>query len=377
MNDHSKAVVYIQGQEICRVHINLSMDAQIFDNSHTLRASVLAGVSLFVAVVSVCFAIFNIVHSASYLASSLDLLLAGYAGYTYQVAKQQKHTNSHIQLFVCTLVSVATVASYFQPLEHGTYLWTMAFPVVLYALLGLTHGRIVTALFLIAQLSVIYYNTSDKHSYDMSATLINLASCYAGVWIVAHIYEYNRGNIENSLTYLASRDSLTGAHNRLSLTTAFKHFQRHRDKNTTLCLLFIDLDYFKKINDQYGHDAGDKVLIETTSILGQIVGDNNLYRIGGEEFCITLFDQPITQAENVGERIRSLISQHLFAFGSNRIQVTLSVGICEYSDGDQLSDLLKLADIQLYHAKQNGRNQVRLNRGTPTCNTETEVASSV
>ncbi|WP_159217616.1 GGDEF domain-containing protein, partial [Klebsiella pneumoniae] len=65
---------------------------------------------------------------------------------------------------------------------------------------------------------------------------------------------------------------------------------------TSLCLLVIDLDFFKSINDQFGHDTGDKVLIETTRLFTQVVGDNNLYRIGGEEFCVTLFDQSLEQA---------------------------------------------------------------------------------
>ncbi|MGL4829209.1 MAG: GGDEF domain-containing protein, partial [Vibrio sp.] len=101
---------------------------------------------------------------------------------------------------------------------------------------------------------------------------------------------------------------------------------------------------------------------DTTRLLAQVVGDNNLYRIGGEEFCVTLFDQSIEQAERVSERLRAIISQHLFVYGDKRIQLTISIGVCEYQLEDKLNELLKFADTELYRAKKAGRNQVRLFR---------------
>lgn len=99
------------------------------------------------------------------------------------------------------------------------------------------------------------------------------------------------------------------------------------------------------------------MLIETTRLFTQVVGDNNLYRIGGEEFCVTLFDQSLEQAGRVCERLRAIVSQHLFAFGEKRVQVTISIGVCEYQAGDQLNDLLKFADMELYRAKR--REEIR------------------
>lgn len=228
---------------------------------------------------------------------------------------------------------------------------------------------------LIIQVFNVYNDVSIISELNTSATITNMILCYCGVWIVSHRYEFNRENIENSLTYLASRDALTGAHNRLSLTTAFNHFERYRDHNDSLSLLIIDLDYFKQVNDQYGHDTGDKVLIETTRKLAHIVGDDNLYRIGGEEFCITLFNTGLKDAQQVGEDLRCMMSQHLFHYRDQTIQLTLSVGICEYRRGDKLSELIKLADKELYRAKKNGRNQVRLCQSAATESYETHAKS--
>ncbi len=340
------------------------MHIHMFDNSHTLRASVLSGTSLFVAAVSFVFGIYNLFFNQSYSLAIFDFLFACYSGYTYLLTKNNRHKKIHLQIFVYLIVFMAIVGVYILPVENGTYVWTVSFPILFYAMLGLNHGQIASGGFLLIQLLNIYATKSQLEFYETLPVFGNLICCYITVWIVAHIYEYNRRNIENSLTYLASRDSLTGAHNRLSLTSTYDYFEKHKNKQSSLCLLFIDLDYFKQVNDRYGHDAGDKVLIETASLFGQVVGDDNLYRIGGEEFCVTLFDQSIDQAEIVAERIRELMSQHVFRFGDKHIQITLSVGICEYSDGDQLSDLLKLADKQLYQAKTNGRNQVRFNKTT-------------
>ncbi len=334
----------------------------MFNNSHTLRASVLSGTSLFVAAVSCVFAIYNVVINQSYSLVVFDVVLTAYSLYVYKLTKDNLHKQIHIQIFVFLTIFMAIAGVYILPIENGTYLWTVSFPILLYALLGLKHGCFVSGCFVSAQILNISIVKAQLEFYEILPQLMNLLCCYVAVWLVAHIYEYNRRNIENSLTYLASRDSLTGAHNRLSLTSTYDYFEKHKNNQSSLCLLFIDLDYFKQVNDQYGHDAGDKVLIETASLFGQVVGDDNLYRIGGEEFCVTLFDQSSDQAEIVAERIRELMSQHVFRFGDKQIRITLSVGLCEYSDGDKLSDLLKLADKQLYQAKTNGRNQVRFNK---------------
>jgi len=336
----------------------------MFDNSHTLRASVLSGASLFIAFASSVFFVYNLFYNQSYPLVIVNILLAAYSGYTYHVTKKNQHNPLHIKVFVYLSAFVAILSVYTLPVENGTYLWTVCFPILFYALLGLKHGQIASSCILLIQASGVYIAATEQNIPNIASPITNLVCCYIAIWIIAHVYEYNRRNIENSLTYLASRDSLTGAHNRLSLTSTFDYFENNKDTQTSLCLLFIDLDYFKKVNDQYGHDAGDKVLIETATMLKQVVGDDNLYRIGGEEFCVTLFDQSIERAEIIAERVRELVSQHLFAFGDKRIQITLSVGLCEYSEGDQLSDLLKLADNQLYQAKQNGRNQVRFHRAS-------------
>ncbi|MEI8632112.1 GGDEF domain-containing protein [Vibrio sp. PP-XX7] len=213
--------------------------------------------------------------------------------------------------------------------------------------------------------------------YDSLSMIFNLILSYCSIWLISHLYESHRAQIEDSLIYLASRDSLTGAHNRLSLVTLFHQFTQNKKPDDPLSLLILDIDYFKQINDQFGHDMGDKVLIETSILISRLVGDDNLFRIGGEEFCITLIGKDLEEANCVGELLRNTVSNHLFRFGENQLQLTLSIGICPYRNGDNLSDILKLADIELYKAKQNGRNQVRICQQIPYSHTEQSASDSI
>lgn len=333
------------------------MDARLFNHSHHLRASVLCGLSLLLTAIAFFFVLFNVFYTYSYGLAALEFIFMCYSYYVYLIAKQQAHSVTHIRVYVYFLIFIISVGTFIQPLSNGLFLWTTFFPVLFYLLLGVKHGRLATGIALIPQLFNIHSQGSWNAAYDPTPLMINLLLCYCGIWTVAHLFESSRKKTENSLRYLASRDALTGSHNRLALTHAFAHFVQNK-VDTTLCLLVIDLDYFKQVNDTHGHDAGDKVLIDTTQVMSQIVGDDNLYRIGGEEFCVTLFNNSIAQAEHVGEKLREAINQHLYAYGSKRIQLTLSVGICEYREGDKLDVLLKLADVELYKAKKNGRNQV-------------------
>ncbi|PAR45782.1 GGDEF domain-containing protein [Vibrio metoecus] len=334
------------------------MDARLFDNTQTLRASVLCGLSFFWALIAFLMALINFWSQPEIQLGLIELVCAFYSLYIYTLAKRRAHTQGQVYLYLFILTGTTLFATYMKPLVMGIYVWSCFVPILFYIFTSTRFAFLISGLFLLLQGSVVYWQSHNDPSISGSI-LLHLCFAYIGLWVVAHVYEENRRKIENSLLYLASRDPLTGAHNRLSLTTSFHHFEQFSDQ-TSLSLLVIDLDFFKLINDQYGHDTGDKVLVETTRLLAQVVGDSNLYRIGGEEFCVTLFDQSLEQAEKVCERLRTIISQHLFAFGDKRVQVTISIGVCEYQPGDQLNDLLKFADIELYRAKKAGRNQVRL-----------------
>ena len=167
---------------------------------------------------------------------------------------------------------------------------------------------------------------------------------------------------EKSVT-LASFDPLTGAYNRregLKLVKQLLRKNSFEDKNA--CVLVLDIDYFKKINDTYGHEAGDIVLKEVVKIIrNSIRNDDIIVRWGGEEFLILLNGIPVEKAGEVAERIRRNIAQTLIELpDGKKIKVTVSIGVaCAEEEGTySFDELFVVADKRLYKAKREGRNRV-------------------
>ena len=153
----------------------------------------------------------------------------------------------------------------------------------------------------------------------------------------------------------ARNDPLTGLANRRKLR---EHFNSLAPNQTSLFLMF-DIDHFKKINDTYGHDAGDEVLIKIADLLKQSVRSTDMVaRLGGEEFCVILTNTANKQGIKLAETIRKKIENTTFKGQHGSIQVTMSIGIAERQIGETINHWLKRADQALYHAKNNGRNQV-------------------
>ncbi len=160
----------------------------------------------------------------------------------------------------------------------------------------------------------------------------------------------------------ALRDGLTKVFNRKHfndlLAKEFAFASRH---STPLALLFIDLDFFKKVNDTFGHPAGDYVLAEVSGVLsGVIRGEDVLARFGGEEFCVLCRGSERAGAQEMGERLRQEIADRRYIYGGKIIPVTISVGIALMPDPEitQPEALLAAADKALYEAKRAGRNRV-------------------
>jgi len=150
----------------------------------------------------------------------------------------------------------------------------------------------------------------------------------------------------------AFTDTLTGVNNRES---SRKIFDDLLTKTNTLSLLFIDIDFFKKINDSYGHNVGDEILVQFSKIIQATADESNiLIRWGGEEFLLLCPDYDLVQATLVAEKIRLTIEQSLWV---ENIKLTASFGVAQKHQLS-ISELINKADEALYQAKENGRNQV-------------------
>jgi len=169
-----------------------------------------------------------------------------------------------------------------------------------------------------------------------------------------------RKKIEEELKHLSTVDELTQLYNRRAFNDYLSKFIEHSKLyNKPLSVAMIDIDYFKKINDSYGHHVGDKVLIELSSILSKNIRKNNdiLSRWGGEEFIILMPNIYVKEASDFAERLRKTIEDTKFA---NDIYLTVSIGVSELKDTDALDDLIRRVDDAQYKAKSNGRNNVQV-----------------
>jgi two-component system cell cycle response regulator len=158
----------------------------------------------------------------------------------------------------------------------------------------------------------------------------------------------------------ALKDPLTGLYNRRFLQDHANHvISGVLRRKKTLGLIMCDLDYFKQVNDQYGHDVGDMVLKETALLINKGVRDADIViRFGGEEFFILLVDINPGDALIVAEKIRKLFDENKFKIPNGSIQKTISLGCSEFpDDGDGFWQCIKYADVALYKAKDTGRNK--------------------
>ena len=170
-----------------------------------------------------------------------------------------------------------------------------------------------------------------------------------------------RANYERSIAR-ASTDALTGVYNRHYLDAHLDQLlsRAHADKKQ-LAIAFCDIDHFKRLNDTYGHDAGDAALIEFTQRLQRNLRSFDLVaRMGGEEFLVVMPDTPLERAYRISERMRSRIEETPFKLPSGEeVPVTISVGIAISHELDDLAaDMVKRADTAMYQAKRTGRNRV-------------------
>ncbi len=179
--------------------------------------------------------------------------------------------------------------------------------------------------------------------------------------LVAYIVSLLRDR-ETRLEILSKTDDLTNVTNRrYFMEVVSAEFTRAGRYDTPVSLVMVDLDFFKKVNDTYGHLAGDSVLAGVARVMQDSVRDSDVVaRYGGEEFVLLLPNTDLTGAAELAERCRSLIAESQFAYPNGTVSITASMGVASYPSDEMKSvdDLLSAADGAMYDAKRSGRDRV-------------------
>jgi diguanylate cyclase (GGDEF)-like protein len=200
-----------------------------------------------------------------------------------------------------------------------------------------------------------------------------LAGNFTGFFISLHMYRQRRNQfrileeeigLQTEIARMAEIDELTGLYNRRKfLELAENEVIKCRRYDRPFSFLMLDLDHFKKVNDTYGHQAGDKVLRHFAGLVkNQLRNVDILGRLGGEEFGIVLVETHLEDARTVAERIRQTLgTEGIHIDGGNSINVTVSIGLTEVSNADCMLDhVISQADTALYRVKKEGRDNVEV-----------------
>lgn len=229
-----------------------------------------------------------------------------------------------------------------------------------FAISGLRFSYAVVSAFLSVMVILLYevFFPMPKDVFYMHAFFVFAAFAFG--FVNASLLDKNNKQIfmnEQNLKNIAMTDSLTGLYNRIKIKTLCEmEIERVKRYGGTFSVIFVDIDFFKMINDTYGHHTGDIILQEFSKALSRSLRNIDMIgRWGGEEFIIILPETKIAQAVKVTETLQGVIAQSDFTTAKN---ITGSFGISEFKDDDTPETIINRADKGLYQAKDNGRDQI-------------------
>ena len=225
----------------------------------------------------------------------------------------------------------------------------------------------IAAIFVIGAISISYTRILTKRIRILQQFMKKLtkddfeAEMPAGLLKVEDEIARSGKKMQESIRRQVEYDEMTQLYNR-----------RYGDKNLLkmkaqmqisgikYCVAIGDIDFFKKVNDNYGHEAGDEVLIHVARVLKeQLLANGFVCRWGGEEFLIVIESHTIEQAEHILQSILDTLRNQTITYQEQQIRVTMSMGLVSVKAEDEIDDILRCADQKLYEAKENGRDQIR------------------
>ena len=253
------------------------------------------------------------------------------------------------QLMLCGFLAV-TIVTTVAIRGQSHFFWLYPSMIAFFYMLSARSAGIICFVAIIL-ISITLFPTSSTLEF----LTINFSLFLTAVFSYVVFDNYSKTN--NQLTLLASSDPLTLSGNRRSLDIKLEKILVHQKRAySNVSLLLLDVDNFKKINDNYGHAIGDKVLVELVALIQKHSRSlDDLYRYGGEEFILLPLNVNLAEAKRVAEKLCALIAASTFA---DNIAVTVSIGVAKYRADETAEAWISRADAALYLAKDSGRNCV-------------------
>jgi diguanylate cyclase len=285
---------------------------------------------------------------------AIQLLVALFSGYCFFASLKGHYQTWHSYTLMAMLTINILASASIMDLVAGAIFWSLALPIWYYSLFGLQKGFYFSTVVMVLSAAILFLR-ADTSLFMPYRTVFNFSLVYISIWLVCHIYEVQRQKTSSFLHSLALQDALTGVQNRHALKSSFRTVCQ---ESANIHMLVIDIDHFKNINDSFGHDIGDSVLISMANVLKKSLSTNHVYRLGGEEFVVLFKDIKDVQAKEWAEKIRQAVEQEIFHSHKEDIKLTVSIGISSLQPEQEFNDFLRAADEKLYQAKREGRNKV-------------------
>lgn len=272
------------------------------------------------------------------------------------------------QALMWTISSVLSIIYAPQPFELVTFI--MVIGIITAAALSMSSLYKAYLIFffsmIIPQILIMIYYGKHQH---IALIVFSIIYIPATILLSKAIYNSRLSSIEahldlensiEKLHRLSMTDALTNTYNRRYFFETSQNLVSTASRgHERVSLLMLDIDHFKKVNDAYGHQAGDYILINLAKEITKNIRENDTFaRIGGEEFIILLNNTSLDGAKVIAEKIRILIERKEFIYNNIPIEITISIGLSELNMKNiSIEDLYKQADRQLYIAKESGRNR--------------------
>lgn len=306
------------------------------------------------------FALLNLI-TGRYFLGIVELIVALSISYAFIRFRRAKRLQLWTLGLLIPLFLVISLSIIVPDATATSFVWVMIMPVVSYLLLGRLNGFLLAAPFMAAcGLFYFFFRFEATDGLDSLIALVNPVLCGLLILVFMHVYEHSRARAYDMLIRLAATDPLTGLDNRgrfqQRLNQSIAEATRRKD---SFALVLLDIDHFKRVNDTYGHDAGDEALRYLSKrLLKRLRSTDIIARLGGEEFAVILKDVDARTARQLAEELRLTLGEGHLKYQTHDIHLTATFGVAMWPQDAQLPNLLyQVADRRLYAGKHLGRNR--------------------
>jgi diguanylate cyclase (GGDEF)-like protein len=351
-----------------------NVDTKKYSHFDLRRAMMAKALSRIIAFIVMLFMVLNIFVYDKPLTAFIEAIASMVAIYAMSKLKNKETFEFAINLSSANIFILMLVYIFLNKNDNFALIWTIAIPIFEIYLNGHKKGLIISAIFYTIIFIASYMGIGswqneawDQHSYIqfVTASLVFLCIIYIDELSVYKTYllleEKEKAEQENleKLKFIADRDHLTKLYNRRKINEIlFREIKKSKRYDYNFCIAILDMDFFKKVNDTYGHNVGDEVLVEFAELITKKLRDTDFVgRWGGEEFIIIFTHTDMDVAYHKCEKIRKDILKSRFS--KEKIALTCSIGLAQPKEEDsEIEELIHRADEALYEAKYSGRNCV-------------------